>query len=200
MANIWRYPFYPLWPVNAFFDRSLNVLSVSYTVHIRFVRYISVTRTAMSVSSPLFVRYLSGTYALLMRFMRSLHHPRRPSSPPRRRSPPDKHFLHFFLSVRRPLALSGDMWQHLKKKYNRGYSREMLLMWLNLPLPCPWASTLLPERTGNTQWGDSNTYPWSMFWEKKKFFHLKIKALKNCRISHGIFRNKRLHTVCYIYL
>ena len=57
--------------VNAFFDRSLNVLSVSYTVHIRFVRYISVTRTAMSVSSPLFVRYLSGTYALLMHFMRS---------------------------------------------------------------------------------------------------------------------------------
>ena len=37
-------------PVNAFFDRSINVLSVSYTVHIRFVRYISVTRTAMSVS------------------------------------------------------------------------------------------------------------------------------------------------------
>ena len=31
-------------------DRSINVLSVSYTVHIRFVRYRSVTRTAMSVS------------------------------------------------------------------------------------------------------------------------------------------------------
>ena len=92
-----------------FFDRSLNVLSVSYPVHIRFVRYISVTRTEMSVSSPLFARYLSGTYALLMRLMRSLHLPRRPSSPPRRLSPPDKHFKHFFLSVRRPLALSGDM-------------------------------------------------------------------------------------------
>ena len=52
---------------NVFFDRSLNVLSVSYTVHIRFVRYISVTRTAMSVSSPLFVRYLSAPYALLVR-------------------------------------------------------------------------------------------------------------------------------------
>ena len=112
-AGLWRYPFYPLWPVNAFFDRSLNVLSVSYTVHIRFFRYVSVTHTAMSVSSPLFVRYLSGTYALPMRFMRSLHLPRRPSSPPRRLSPPDKHFFAFFLFVRRPLALSGDMWQHL---------------------------------------------------------------------------------------
>ena len=51
---------------------------------------------ATSVSSPLFVRYLSGNYALLMRFMRSLHLPRRPSSPPRQLSTPDKHFLHFF--------------------------------------------------------------------------------------------------------
>ena len=53
-------------------DRLLNVLSVSYMVHIRFVRYISVTHTAISVSSPLFVRYLSGTFALLLRCMRSL--------------------------------------------------------------------------------------------------------------------------------
>ena len=44
MANILRYPLYPLRPVNAFFDRSLNALSVSYTVHIRFVRYTPVTR------------------------------------------------------------------------------------------------------------------------------------------------------------
>ena len=41
----------------------------------------------------------SGTFSsldLFMRFMRSIHPPRRPSSPPRRLSPPDKHFLHFF--------------------------------------------------------------------------------------------------------
>ena len=46
MANtcMSQYPLYPLWPVNAFLDRSINVLSVSYTVHIRFVRYTSVTR------------------------------------------------------------------------------------------------------------------------------------------------------------
>ena len=50
---------YPLQSVNAFFDRSLNVLSDSFTVHIRFVRYISVTRTVLSVISPLLVRYLS---------------------------------------------------------------------------------------------------------------------------------------------
>ena len=36
--------------INTFFDRSINVLSVSYTVLIRFIRYIYVTRTAMSVS------------------------------------------------------------------------------------------------------------------------------------------------------
>ena len=51
------------------------VLSVAYTVHICFVRYTSVTHTTKSVSCLSFVRYLSVTYALLMRFKRSLHVP-----------------------------------------------------------------------------------------------------------------------------
>ena len=45
-----------------------------------------------------------------MRFMRSLDPPREPSSPPRRLSPPDKHFLHFFCPfvVRYPYPLICD--------------------------------------------------------------------------------------------
>ena len=38
------------WPINAFFDRSVDALSVTYTLLIRFVHYTSVTCTAMSVS------------------------------------------------------------------------------------------------------------------------------------------------------
>ena len=68
----------------SFCDRSANVLSVSYTVHIRFVCYTSVTRL---------VRLLTVLRPLLMRSLRL----RRQSSPPLRRLPsPDKHFLHFF--------------------------------------------------------------------------------------------------------
>ena len=95
----WRRIYYPSpdW-LSAFCDRSTNVLSVA--VHLRCVHYTSVTHTAKSVSSPFFARYLSVTYALLMRFMRSSHVPERPSSPPRRLSSPDEHrisiFLHFF--------------------------------------------------------------------------------------------------------
>ena len=43
-----------------------------FTVHICFVPYTSVTHMATSVSWPFFGRYLFFTYALLMRFMRSL--------------------------------------------------------------------------------------------------------------------------------
>ena len=56
-----------------------------------------------SFSCPFFVRYLSVTYALLKHFMRSLHFPRRPSSPPRRISSPDEHLINnycIFFSVR----------------------------------------------------------------------------------------------------
>ena len=70
----------------AYFDRSTNVLSVSYTVHIRFVRYTSVTRTLVD-------RSLSVTCSVRLR---SLRLPRRPSPPPRRFPSPDKYFLHFF--------------------------------------------------------------------------------------------------------
>ena len=42
-------------------DRSINVLSVSFTVHIRFVRYTSVTRPlvdrSLSVTCPVRMRY-----------------------------------------------------------------------------------------------------------------------------------------------
>ena len=63
----WRKIYYPSpdWS-SAFCDRSTNVLSVAYTLHIRFVRFASVTHTAKSVSWPFFVRYLYVTYALLM--------------------------------------------------------------------------------------------------------------------------------------
>ena len=81
---------------SAFCDCSTNVLSVAYTVHIRFTRYTSVTHTVKSVSWPFFVIYLSITYALLVRFMRSFHVPRRPSSPSRRHSSPDEHRINIF--------------------------------------------------------------------------------------------------------
>ena len=78
--------------------RLTNVWSVSYTVHIRFVRYTSVTRTwvyrSLSVTCPV--------------HMHSLRLPRRPSSPPRRLPSPDKYFCPF--SVRS--ASVTFMWQH----------------------------------------------------------------------------------------
>ena len=80
----------------AFCDRSTNVLSVSYTVHIRFVRYTSATHTLVD-------RSLSVTCLVPMR---SLRLPRRHSPPLRRLPSPCKHFFVFFLSVRRPLPLS----------------------------------------------------------------------------------------------
>ena len=82
----------------AFCFRSTNVLSVSYAVHIRFVRY-------TYVSWPFFVPYLSGTYA-----------------------PDDfRHRINIFavfLSVRYPLPLSVDVWQH-----HQGSHRQV---WVNI--------------------------------------------------------------------
>ena len=72
------------------------------TVHIRFVRYTSVTRTLVGRSLP-----VTGSVR-----MRSLRLPRRYSPPLRRLPSPDKHFFAIFLSVRRPLPLSVFMWQH----------------------------------------------------------------------------------------
>ena len=56
-----------------------NVMSISYTVHIRFVRYSSVTLTLVD-------RSFSITCSVRMR----------PLQLPRRLPSPDKHFLHFF--------------------------------------------------------------------------------------------------------
>ena len=84
----------------SFCDRSANVLSVPYTVHIRFVRYTSVTRTfgdrSLSVAS-------------LVR-MHSLRLPRRSSQPLRRLPSPDKQFLHIFcpFGVRYPYPFICD--------------------------------------------------------------------------------------------
>ena len=63
----------------AFFDRSTNVLSVSYTVHIRCVRYASLSRTLVD-------RSLSVTCSAHMRSLRL----------PWRLPSPDEHFLQFF--------------------------------------------------------------------------------------------------------
>ena len=72
----------------AFRDRSTNVLSISYTVRIHFVRYTSVTRTCTLVG-----RSLSVTCSVRMR---SLRLPRRHSPPLRQLPSPDKHFLQIF--------------------------------------------------------------------------------------------------------
>ena len=76
---------------------------ITYPFDKRFVRFLYATYSfclsyihCSSVCWLFFAHYLSGTYALLMRFMCFLHIQRRPSSPPRRLSPPDKHFLYFF--------------------------------------------------------------------------------------------------------
>ena len=92
---------------SAFCDRSTNVLSVAYTVHIRFVRYTSVTHTAKSVSSPFFVRCLSVTYVLCAPYTFREDPHRHTETTFIAGGTSDKHFLHFFfLSVRRRLPLS----------------------------------------------------------------------------------------------
>ena len=80
----------------SFRDGSANVLSIFHMLHIRFVRYTSVTRTFVDPS-------LSVTCLVRMRSLRLS----RQSSRPLIRIPSlDKHFIAFFLSVRRPLPLS----------------------------------------------------------------------------------------------
>ena len=69
----------------SFCDRSMNVLSVSYTVHIPFVRYTSVIRKLAGHSLPVIC---------LVR-MHSLRLPRRHSPPLRRLPSLDKHFLRY---------------------------------------------------------------------------------------------------------
>ena len=70
----------------AFCDRSTNVLSVSYTVRIRVVRYISVTCTLVDRSFFFTCSVRVGSLRLPHRY-----------SPPLRRLPsPDKHFWLFF--------------------------------------------------------------------------------------------------------
>ena len=76
----------PTCTAGSFYDRSANVLSVSYTVHIRFVRYTSVTRTFVD-------RSLLVTCSVRMR---SLRLPRRSLLPLRQLPSPDKQFLHIF--------------------------------------------------------------------------------------------------------
>ena len=61
-----------------FFKRSKNVLSVAHALHFRFTRYLSVTRTVMSVNWPLIVLCMSGNRAVIVRFMRSIHRSREP--------------------------------------------------------------------------------------------------------------------------
>ena len=88
----------------AFCVRSTNVLSISYTVHIRFVRYTSVTCTWID-------RTLSITCAIRMRSLRLLG---QPSPRPKRLPSPDKYFLPFFcpfgIRYLYPLCDSTIMW------------------------------------------------------------------------------------------
>ena len=83
---------------SAFFDRSANVLSVSYTVYIRFVCYTFVTLTFVD-------RFLSVTCLVSMC---SLWLPRRSAPPLRRLQSIDKYILHFFFpfDIRYPYPLS----------------------------------------------------------------------------------------------
>ena len=93
----WQKIYYPSpdWS-SVFCDCSTKVLSIAYTAHIRFVCYTSFTHISKSVSWPFFVHFLFVTHALLMHFMRSLHVLRRPSSPCRRLSSPDEHWINIF--------------------------------------------------------------------------------------------------------
>ena len=95
-------------------------------------------------SNERFVRFLYGTYSLCPLYicytyvivdrslsitcsvrMPSLRLPHQPSQPQRQLPSPDKHFLHF-LSVRRPLPSSVNMWQHHNYRYDEGGTRRPL--------------------------------------------------------------------------
>ena len=85
---------YHIWVLLSFNERFVRFLYCTYlsVTHPLPVRQYSLAGR----SFLLLVRYLCVTHA----FMPSLHLPRRPSSPPRRLSPLDKHFFAFCLSVR----------------------------------------------------------------------------------------------------
>ena len=59
--------------------RSVTVQQTFCLLHIRYIFVLSVIHPLLIRQSPLVDRSLSVTYALLMRFMRPLHVPLRPS-------------------------------------------------------------------------------------------------------------------------
>ena len=61
--------------------RSVIVQRTFCALHIRYIFVLSVIHPLLIRQSPLVDRFLSVSYALLMRFMRSLHVPRRLSLP-----------------------------------------------------------------------------------------------------------------------
>ena len=113
----WQKIYYPSpdWS-SAFCNRSTNV----YPLHIRYILVLSVIHPLLIRQSQLVVSSLSVTYALLMRFMRSIHVPRRHSSPKRRLLSPDEHPIHIFciffcpFSIRYPYPLICDSTIRLK--------------------------------------------------------------------------------------
>ena len=74
-------------------------------LHIRYISVLSVIHPLLIRQSLLVDRSLSITYALLMHFMRCLHIPRRPSSPPRRLSSPDEHRINIFFAFFCPFGV-----------------------------------------------------------------------------------------------
>ena len=76
--------------------RSVIVQRTFCALHVRYIFVLSVIHPLLIRQSPLVDRLLSVTYALLKRFMRSLHVPRRLSSPPRRLSSLDEHQINIF--------------------------------------------------------------------------------------------------------
>ena len=94
--------------------RSAIVQRTFGPLHVRYIFVLSVIHPLLIRQSPLVDHSLSVTYALLMRFMRSLHVPQRPSSPSRRLSSPDEHRINiiciFFcpFGVRYPYPLICD--------------------------------------------------------------------------------------------
>ena len=76
--------------------RFVIVQRTFFPLHIWYIFVLSVIHPLLIRQSTLVDRYLSVEYALLMRFMRSLHVSRRPSSPPRQLSSPDDHRIDIF--------------------------------------------------------------------------------------------------------
>ena len=97
-----------------FVVRSTYVLSVPYAVHVRFIRYVSVTRTVKSVTRtlksvacPLLVRYMFGTRTVFIRFKPIAGASSSAGVDFYQRTTNGLRFLAVLLSVGRPFALSG---------------------------------------------------------------------------------------------